>query len=169
MKKLRLSLLIIVLCLLGSKSQAIVVTNEGNTLTITLKKDEHLIEKDLEPYYTSATKVIVKTKTSDPKDEETLSNLTYLVPADFKILNKFTKATTMDLHSVNYLFSDISLKGESLKYVRLRDGIKNIQKEWFKEGHPLKAHTPIARRGSRGSLQTLIACTSTISPTKVVR
>ena len=37
----------------------------------------------------------------------------------------------MDLHSVNYLFSDISLKGESLKYVRLRDGIKNIQQAWF--------------------------------------
>ena len=131
MKRLRLSLLIIVLCLLGSKSQAIEVTNEGNTLTITLDKDEHLTEKDVEPYYTSATKVIVKTKTSDPKDEETLSNLTYLVPADFEILNKFTKATTMDLHSVNYLFSDISLKGESLKYVRLRDGIKNIQQAWF--------------------------------------
>ncbi len=81
-------------------------------------------------YYTSATKVIVKTNTSD---EETLSNLTYLVPADFEILNKFTKATTMDLQSVNYLFSDISLKGENLKYVRLRDGIKNIQKEWFKD------------------------------------
>lgn len=133
MKKLRLSLLIIVLCLLGSKSQAIVVTNEGNTLTITLDKDEHLTEKDVEPYYTSATKVIVKTKTSDPKDEETLSNLTYLVPADFEILNKFKAATTMDLQSVNYLFSDISLKGENLKYVRLRDGIKNIQKEWFKD------------------------------------
>ncbi len=130
MKKLRLSLLIIVLCLLGSKSQAIVVTNDGNTLTITLNKDEHLTEKDVEPYYTSATKVIVKTNTSD---EETLSNLTYLVPADFEILNKFTKATTMDLQSVNYLFSDISLKGENLKYVRLRDGIKNIQKEWFKD------------------------------------
>ena len=82
MKKLRLSLLIIVLCLLGSKSQAIVVTNDGNTLTITLNKDEHLTEKDVEPYYTSATKVIVKTNTSD---EETLSNLTYLVPADFEI------------------------------------------------------------------------------------
>ncbi len=39
----------------------------------------------------------------------------------------------MDLQSVNYLFSDISLKGENLKYVRLRDGIKNIQKEWFKD------------------------------------
>ncbi len=130
MKRLRLSLLIIVLCLLGSKSQAINVdtSDDGKTLTITLDKDEHLTEKDVERYYTSATKVIVKTKTSDPKDEETLSNLTYLVPADFEILNKFTKATTMDLHSVNYLFSDISLKGESLKYVRLRDGIKNILK-----------------------------------------
>ena len=132
MKKLRLSLLIIVLCLLGSKSQAITVdtSDGGNTLTITLNKDEHLTEKDVEPYYTSATKVIVKTNTTDA---ETLSNLTYLVPADFEILNKFTKATTMDLHSVNYLFSDISLKGESLKYVRLRDGIKNIQNEWFKD------------------------------------
>ena len=147
MKKLRLSLLIIVLCLLGSKSQAIEVTNEGNTLTITLDKDEHLTEKDVERYYTSATKVIVKTKTSDPKDEETLSNLTYLVPADFEILNKFTKATTMDLHSVNYLFSDISLKGESLKYVRLRDGIKNIQKEWFKEGSPFEGAYSYSKEG----------------------
>ena len=130
MKKLRLSLLIIVLCLLGSKSQAINVekSDDGKTLTITLDKDEHLIEKDVEPYYTSATKVIVKTNTTDA---ETLSNLTYLVPADFEILNKFTAATTMDLHSVNYLFRDISLKGESLKYVRLRDGIKNIQQAWF--------------------------------------
>ena len=147
MKKLRLSLLIIVLCLLGSKSQAIEVTNEGNTLTITLDKDEHLTEKDVERYYTSATKVIVKTKTSDPKDEETLSNLTYLVPADFEILNKFTKATTMDLHSVNYLFSDISLKGESLKYVRLRDGIKNIQKEWFKEGSTFEGAYSYSKEG----------------------
>lgn len=130
MKKLRLSLLIIVLCLLGSKSQAINVekSDDGKTLTITLDKDEHLTEKDVEPYYTSATKVIVKTNTSDA---ETISNLTYLVPEDFKILNKFKEATTMDLHSVNYLFSDISLKGESLKYVRLRDGIKNIQQAWF--------------------------------------
>ena len=130
MKRLRLSLLIIVLCLLGSKSQAINVekSDDGKTLTITLEKDEHLIEKDVEPYYTSATKVIVKTNTTDA---ETLSNLTYLVPADFEILNKFTAATTMDLHSVNYLFRDISLKGESLKYVRLRDGIKNIQQAWF--------------------------------------
>lgn len=130
MKKLRLSLLIIVLCLLGSKSQAINVekSDDGKTLTITLDKDEHLTEKDVEPYYTSATKVIVKTNTSDA---ETISNLTYLVPEDFKILNKFKEATTMDLHSVNYLLSDISLKGESLKYVRLRDGIKNIQQAWF--------------------------------------
>lgn len=148
MKKLRLSLLIIVLCLLGSKSQAIEVTNEGNTLTITLDKDEHLTEKDVERYYTSATKVIVKTKTSDPKDEETLSNLTYLVPADFEILNKFKAATTMDLHSVNYLFSDISLKGESLKYVRLRDGIKNIQKEWFKEDSPFEGAYSYSKEGA---------------------
>ena len=128
MKKLRLSLLIIVLCLLGSKSQAINVdtSDDGKTLTITLEKDEHLTGKDVEPYYTSATKVIVKTNTSDADPD-----LTYLVPADFEILNNFKAATTMDLHSVNYLFSDISLKGESLKYVRLKDGIKNIQKEWF--------------------------------------
>ena len=144
MKKLRLSLLIIVLCLLGSKSQAIEVTNEGNTLTITLDKDEHLTEKDVEPYYESATKVIVKTNTSD---EETLSNLTYLVPADFEILNNFKAATTMDLHSVNYLFSDISLKGESLKYVRLRDGIKNIQKEWFKEDSPFEGAYSYSKEG----------------------
>ena len=130
MKKLRLSLLIIVLCLLGSKSQAIVVTNDGNTLTITLDMYEHLTEDVVKDYYETATKVIVKTNTTDA---ETLSNLTYLVPADFEILNKFKEATTMDLHSVNYLFSDISLKGENLKYVRLRDGIKNIQKEWFKD------------------------------------
>lgn len=134
MKKLRLSLLIIVLCLLGSKSQAKVETSydDGNgTLTITLDKGEHLSENDVKGYYDTATKVIVKTKTSAPEDEETLSNLTYLVPADFEILNKFTKATTMDLHSVNYLLSDISLKGEKLQYVRLKDDIKNIQKEWF--------------------------------------
>lgn len=146
MKKLRLSLLIIVLCLLGSKSQAITVdtSDGGNTLTITLNKDEHLTEKDVEPYYTSATKVIVKTNTTDA---ETLSNLTYLVPADFEILNKFTEATIMDLHSVNYLFSDISLKGESLKYVRLRDGIKNIQKEWFKEGSPFEGAYSYIKEG----------------------
>lgn len=130
MKKLRLSLLIIVLCLLGSKSQAINVekSDDGKTLTITLDKDEHLTENDVKGYYDTATKVIVKTNTSDA---ETISNLTYLVPEDFKILNKFKEATTMDLHSVNYLFSDISLKGDKLQYVRLRDGIKNIQKEWF--------------------------------------
>ena len=129
MKKLRLSLLIIVLCLLGSKSQAKEVVFDGNgTLTITLDKDEHLSENDVKGYYDTATKVIVKTNTTDA---ETLSNLTYLVPEDFKILNKFTEATTMDLHSVNYLFSDISLKGKSLKYVRLRDDIKNIQQAWF--------------------------------------
>lgn len=127
MKRLRLSLLIIVLCLLGSKSQAKEVVIDGNgTLTITLDKDEHLTEKDVESYYESAKKVIVKTNTSDADPD-----LTYLVPADFEILNKFTAATTMDLQSVNYLFRDISLKGESLKYVRLRDGIKNIQQAWF--------------------------------------
>ena len=126
MKKLRLSLLIIVLCLLGSKSQAIEVTNEGNTLTITLDKDEHLTEDKVKDYYGTATKVIVKTNTSDADPD-----LTYLVPADFEILNNFKAATTMDLHSVNYLLSDISLKGEKLQYVRLKDGIKNIQKEWF--------------------------------------
>ena len=94
MKKLRLSLLIIVLCLLGSKSQAINVekSDDGKTLTITLEKDEHLTEKDVEPYYTSATKVIVKTNTTDA---ETLSNLTYLVPEDFKILNKRVKVSSM--------------------------------------------------------------------------
>ena len=145
MKRLRLSLLIIVLCLLGSKSQAKEVVIDGNgTLTITLDKDEHLTEKDVEPYYESATKVIVKTNTSD---EETLSNLTYLVPADFEILNNFKAATTMDLHSVNYLFSDISLKGESLKYVRLRDGIKNIQKEWFKEDSPFEGAYSYSKEG----------------------
>lgn len=135
MKKLRLSLLIIVLCLLGSKSQAITVdtSDGGNTLTITLNKDEHLTEDKVKDYYGTATKVIVKTNTSDADPD-----LTYLSPADFEILNKFRKATTMDLQSVNYLFSDISLKGESLKYVRLRDGIKNIQKEWFKEGSPFE-------------------------------
>ena len=45
MKKLRLSLLIIVLCLLGSKSQAIVVTNDGNLLYECYEsycKDEHV-------------------------------------------------------------------------------------------------------------------------------
>ena len=144
MKRFKLTLLIIAMCLLGSKAQAIEVTNEGNTLTITLDKDEHLTEKDVEPYYESATKVIVKTNTSD---EETLSNLTYLVPADFEILNNFKAATTMDLHSVNYLFSDISLKGESLKYVRLRDGIKNIQKEWFKEDSPFEGAYSYSKEG----------------------
>ena len=125
MKRLRLSLLIIVLCLLGSKSQAKKVEKNGETLTITLDMNEHLTEKDVDA---SATKVIVKTNTTDA---ETLSNLTYLVPADFEILNNFKAATTMDLHSVNYLFSDISLEGNNLQYVRLRDGIKNIQQAWF--------------------------------------
>ena len=145
MKRLRLSLLIIVLCLLGSKSQAIEVSNDGNTLTITLDMYEHLTEDVVKDYYETATKVIVKTNTTDA---ETLSNLTYLVPADFEILNKFTKATTMDLQSVNYLFSDISLKGESLKYVRLRDGIKNIQKEWFKEDSPFEGAYSYSKEGA---------------------
>ena len=146
MKRLRLSLLIIVLCLLGSKSQAINVdtSDDGKTLTITLGMNEHLTEDKVKDYYGTTTKVIVKTET---EDAETLSNLTYLVPADFEILNKFTKATTMDLHSVNYLFSDISLKGESLKYVRLRDGIKNIQKEWFKEGSPFEGAYSYSKEG----------------------
>ena len=137
MKKLRLSLLIIVLCLLGSKSQAINVdtSDDGKTLTITLGMNEHLTEDKVKDYYGTTTKVIVKTET---EDAETLSNLTYLVPADFEILNKFTKATTMDLHSVNYLFRDVSLKGQSLKYVRLRDNIKNIQASWFKDATNFK-------------------------------
>jgi len=130
MKRLRLSLLIIVLCLLGSKSQAINVetSDGGNTLTITLGMNEHLTEDKVKDYYGTATKVIVKTNTSDADPD-----LTYLLPADFEILNNFKAATTMDLHSVNYLLSDISLKGEKLQYVRLKDGIKNIQKEWFKD------------------------------------
>ena len=78
------------------------------------------------------------TKTSKAEDEETISNLAYLVPNDFAVLNKFTQVTTMDLHSVNYLFSDISLKGQSLKYVRLRDNIKNIQASWFKDATNFK-------------------------------
>lgn len=160
MKKLRLSLLIIVLCLLGSKSQAIEVTNEGNTLTITLNKDEHLTEKDVEPYYTSATKVIVKTNTTDA---ETLSNLTYLVPADFEILNKFKAATTMDLHSVNYLFSDISLKGESLKYVRLRDGIKNIQQAWF--GSAIEGAYSYSLEGATGATNAYCVYCNNLSDT----
>ena len=148
MERFKLTLLIIAMCLLGSKAQAMTANYEESTktLTITLDKDEHLTDNDLDlqDYYTSAKKVIVKTETEDP---ETLSNLTYLVPADFEILNKFKAATTMDLHSVNYLLSDISLKGESLKYVRLRDGIKNIQKEWFKEGSPFEGAYSYSKEG----------------------
>lgn len=138
MKRFKLTLLIIVMCLLGSKAQAMEVKLDGSTLTITLDKGEYLyqqVEKEdvLQEYYAKATKVVVMTKTSKAEDEETISNLAYLVPNDFAVLNKFTQVTTMDLHSVNYLFRDISLKGQSLKYVRLRDNIKNIQASWFKD------------------------------------
>ncbi len=161
MKRLRLSLLIIVLCLLGSKSQAKEVVFDGNgTLTITLDKDEHLSENDVKGYYDTATKVIVKTNTTDA---ETLSNLTYLVPADFEILNKFTKATTMDLHSVNYLFSDISLKGESLKYVRLRDGIKNIQQAWF--GSAIEGAYSYSLEGATGATNAYCVYCNNLSDT----
>jgi len=130
MERFKLTLLIIVMCLLGSKTQAMDVKLDGSTLTITLDKGEYLYQhvEQLKENYYNATKVVVKTNTTDV---EKISNLTYLVPNDFAVLNKFTQVTTMDLHSVNYLFSDISLKGEKLQYVRLRDGIKNIQKEWF--------------------------------------
>jgi hypothetical protein len=64
------------------------------------------------------------------------------------ILNKFTKATTMDLHSVNYLFSDISLKGLSLKYVRLRDNIKNIQASWFKDAPAFEGAYSYSKEGN---------------------
>ena len=111
MERYILTLLVFVMCLLGSKTQAMNLNYDGSTSTITLDKGEYLYQqvekKDvLQEYYDQATKVVVKTNTPD---EETISNLTYLVPNDFKdVLNKFTKATTMDLHSVNYLFSDIS-------------------------------------------------------------
>lgn len=162
MKKLRLSLLIIVLCLLGSKSQAINVekSDDGKTLTITLDKDEHLTENDVKGYYDTATKVIVKTNTSDA---ETLSNLTYLVPADFEILNNFKATTTMDLHSVNYLLSDISLKGESLKYVRLRDGIKNIQQAWF--GSAIEGAYSYSLEGATGATNAYCVYCNNLSDT----
>ena len=161
MKKLRLSLLMIVLCLLGSKSQAKEVVFDGNgTLTITLDKDEHLTDNDVQKYYESATKVIVKTNTSD---EETLSNLTYLVPADFEILNKFTAATTMDLHSVNYLLSDISLKGEKLQYVRLKDDIKNIQKAWF--GSAIEGAYSYSLEGATGATNAYCVYCNNLSDT----
>ena len=135
MKRFKLTLLIIAMCLLGSKTQAMDVKLDGSTLTITLDKGEYLYQhaEQLKEEYYNATKVVVMTKTSKAEDEETISNLTYLVPNDFAVLNKFTQVTTMDLHSVNYLFSDISLKGQSLKYVRLRDNIKNIQASWFQD------------------------------------
>lgn len=145
MKRFKLTLLIIAMCLLGSKAQAMKVestTQQGDNkqiVTITLDKNEylyqHVEENNLSQYYETADKVIIKTNTTDV---ETISNLAYLVPNDFTILNKFTKATTMDLHSVNYLFSDVSLKGQSLKYVRLRDNIKNIQASWFKDATNFK-------------------------------
>ena len=145
MERFKLTLLIIVMCLLGSKAQAMKVESttqqwdNKQIVTITLDKNEylyqHVEENNLSQYYETADKVIIKTNTTDV---ETISNLAYLVPNDFTILNKFTKATTMDLHSVNYLFSDVSLKGQSLKYVRLRDNIKNIQASWFKDATNFK-------------------------------
>lgn len=145
MKRFKLTLLIIAMCLLGSKAQAMKVESttqqwdNKQIVTITLDKNEylyqHVEENNLSQYYETADKVIIKTNTTDV---ETISNLAYLVPNDFTILNKFTKATTMDLHSVNYLFSDVSLKGQSLKYVRLRDNIKNIQASWFKDATNFK-------------------------------
>ncbi len=154
MERFKLTLLIIVMCLLGSKAQAMEVNYDASTttLTITLDKGEYLYQqvekKDvLQEYYDKATKVVVMTKTSKAEDEETISNLTYLVPNDFAELNKFTKATTMDLHSVNYLFSDISLKGPSLKYVRLRDNIKNIQASWFKDAPAFEGAYSYSKEG----------------------
>lgn len=145
MKRFKLTLLIIVMCLLGSKAQAMKVESttqqwdNKQIVTITLDKNEylyqHVEENNLSQYYETADKVIIKTNTTDV---ETISNLAYLVPNDFTILNKFKKATTMDLHSVNYLFSNVSLKGQSLKYVRLRDNIKNIQASWFKDATNFK-------------------------------
>jgi hypothetical protein len=153
MKRFKLTLLIIAMCLLGSKTQAMDVKLDGSTLTITLDKGEYLYQqvekKDvLQEYYDKATKVVVMTKTSKAEDEETISNLTYLVPNDFAELNKFTKATTMDLHSVNYLFSDISLKGLSLKYVRLRDNIKNIQASWFQDAPAFEGAYSYSKEGN---------------------
>ena len=158
MERFKLTLLIIVMCLLGSKAQAIEVNYDASTttLTITLDKGEYLYQqvekKDvLQEYYDKATKVVVMTKTSKAEDEETISNLTYLVPNDFAVLNKFTKATTMDLHSVNYLFSDVSLKGQSLKYVRLRDNIKNIQASWFKDAPAFEGAYSYSKEGDENA------------------
>ena len=154
MKRFKLTLLIIAMCLLGSKAQAMKVestTQQGDNkqiVTITLDKNEylyqHVEENNLSQYYETADKVIIKTNTTDV---ETISNLAYLVPNDFTILNKFTKATTMDLHSVNYLFSDVSLKGQSLKYVRLRDDIKNIQASWFKDAPAFEGAYSYSKEG----------------------
>lgn len=150
MERYKLTLLVFVMCLLGSKTQAMNLNYDGSTLTITLDKGEYLYQqvekKDvLQEYYDKATKVVVKTNT--PK-EETISNLTYLVPNDFKeVLNKFTKVTTMDLHSVNYLFSDISLTCSTLKYVRLRDDIKNIQASWFKDAPAFEGAYSYSKEG----------------------
>lgn len=151
MERFKLTLLIIVMCLLGSKAQAMTVNYEESTktLTITLDKGEYLyqqVEKNdnLKDYYASADKVIIKTNTTEV---ETISNLAYLVPNDFAVLNKFTQVTTMDLHSVNYLFSDVSLKGLSLKYVRLRDDIKNIQASWFKDAPAFEGAYSYSKEG----------------------
>lgn len=155
MERYKLTLLAFVMCLLGSKTQAMKVESKTTwdnkqIVTITLDKNEYLYqqveqnEKSLKDYYATADKVIVKTKDTDG---ETISNLAYLVPNDFTILNNFTKATTMDLQSVNYLFSDISLKGQSLKYVRLRDNIKNIQASWFKEAPDFEGAYSYSKEG----------------------
>ena len=154
MERFKLTLLIIVMCLLGSKAQAMKVESttqqwdNKQIVTITLDKNEylyqHVEENNLSQYYETADKVIIKTNTTDV---ETISNLAYLVPNDFTILNKFTKATTMDLHSVNYLFSDVSLKGQSLKYVRLRDNIKNIQASWFKDAPAFEGAYSYSKEG----------------------
>ena len=155
MERYKLTLLAFVMCLLGSKTQAMKVESKTTwdnkqTVTITLDKNEYLYqqveqnEKSLKDYYATADKVIVKTKDTDG---ETISNLAYLVPNDFTILNNFTKATTMDLQSVNYLFSDISLKGQSLKYVRLRDNIKNIQASWFKDAPDFEGAYSYSKEG----------------------
>ena len=158
MKRFKLTLLIIAMCLLGSKAQAMKVESttqqwdNKQIVTITLDKNEylyqHVEENNLSQYYETADKVIIKTNTTDV---ETISNLAYLVPNDFTILNKFTKATTMDLHSVNYLFRDVSLKGQSLKYVRLRDNIKNIQASWFKDAPAFEGAYSYSKEGDENA------------------
>ena len=85
MERFKLTLLIIVMCLLGSKAQAMEVNYDASTttLTITLDKGEYLYqqveENNLSQYYETADKVIIKTNTTDV---ETISNLAYLVPND---------------------------------------------------------------------------------------